>query len=311
MKTKNLIIYTFIAMFTINNVKAQLPNSNFEDWALATNVTDSLIGWSSSNSVVTKPVVSLYKDTKPFQGLFSAHLATTPFGFVNYSTLGLLVNGSAKFSYGGGTGINNAKYISGGGTPISYKPNELKGFYKTTTTVKNNLPIAKILLSKFNTTTNKRDTVSYTEYNFAASSKYTSFSIPLVDLMPTVIPDSVTIIFYSSNPNTVDVYSVNEDFYLDSLELPKPITTSINDHVSSNLELEVFPNPTTGLITINLADIDDASSYVIKTMEGRIVRTGKTTKDKFRIDLGSESNGIYFISIVGDKTSSIHKVIKR
>jgi len=222
-KTKNLILYTLLAISTLSSVKAQLPNSNFENWTIDAGGKDSLIGWSSSNSVVMGIVVSLYKeDITPFQGNFSAHLSTAPFGFIGYSTVGMMVNGNAIFSYGGGStaGNNGVKLQSGGGTPITYKPNELKGYYKAPTNTVGNLPLAKILLSKYNTVTNKRDTISYTEYNFSTSSTYSSFSIPLVDLMPGVTPDSVTTIFYSANPSTVGAVGIFADFYLDSLELP-------------------------------------------------------------------------------------------
>jgi hypothetical protein len=181
----------------------------------------------------------------------------------------------------------------------------------TTTVTAGNLPLAKVLLSKHNTITNRRDTISYSEYSFPTSLKYIPFSIPLIDLMPGNIPDTITTIFYSSNPSTVATNGVFADFYLDSLELPIPITTTINDDVSNNLELEVFPNPTNDMVTINLGDFEGTNFYTIRTVEGRIVKAGKTTKNKFSIDLSSENNGLYFVTISGDKKSSTHKVIKR
>lgn len=217
---KQLFICTVLALSPIVNVSAQLPNSNCENWALDANGKDSLVGWSSSNSVVIHPVVSLYKETQPFQGNYGIHLSTAPFGWVGYSTVGVLVNGNATFFYGGGGGNNSVELQSGGGTPISYKPNELKGYYMTPTTGTSDLPLAKVLMSKYNSTTNQRDTVSYTEFLFPTNTSYSAFSIPLLDLMPGVIPDSITTVFYSSNPSTVSPNGVFADFYLDSLELP-------------------------------------------------------------------------------------------
>lgn len=108
-----------------------------------------------------------------------------------------MVNGEATFSYGGG-GVN-VDYASGGGTPISYKPTELKGYYKTQILSLGDLPFAKILLTKYNFILNKRDTVSYSEFNFTADTSYSPFSIPLIDMLSGITLDTITTIFYSSN----------------------------------------------------------------------------------------------------------------
>ncbi len=477
-KSKSLILYALFAISTCSSVKAQLPNSNCENWTVAGR-TDSLIGWSSSNSVVLYPVVSLRKeDVNPYQGSNAIHLSTAPFGFVQYSTVGVLVNGIGTFSYGGGGGNNSVELQSGGGSPISHKPNELKGYYKAPTNTIGNLPFAKILLTKYNGITNSRDTVSYTEYNFSTNFNYASFTIPLVDLMPGVIPDSITTIFYSSNPATVGAFGVFADLYLDSLEIPVAVTygtdtqiacnsytwidgntytvsnntatdtlvntngidsivtlnltintssasTDIqvacnsfkwidgNTYTSSNttasqvftnsvgcdsvvtLDLTInqansnvtqvgevltanengatyqwldcpamtaisganaqsytatidgdyavmvtkngcsdtsicfsvllttdidnkfgqkfllYPNPTEGILWIDLGVVIGVSSYTMRTIDGRIIKTGKTATNKISIDLGSESSGVYFLTLHNDKNTSTYKVFKR
>ena len=478
-KIKTLITYTLIAICTINNVKAQLPNSNFENWTIDAGNKDSLIGWSSSNSVVFHPVVSLYKeDIAPYQGNSSAHLSTAPFGWVGYSTVGVMVNGNATFFYGGGGGNNSVELQSGGGTPLSYKPNQLKGYYKAPANTVGNLPLVKVLLSRYNTLTNKRDTISYTEFNFSTSATYSPFSIPLVDLLPGVTPDTVMTVFYSSNPATVGPNGVFADFYLDSLELPMletfgtdtqiacssytwidgitytssnntatdtliniagydsivtldltinfsntgidaqlacgpyswidgNIYTSDNNTaiftltnvggcdsvVTLNLTIDtvnsdvsqvgtlltadesgatyqwlecpamsvingataqsytatvngdyavivtkngcsdtsscfsvntvdisdnkfgnkflLYPNPTDGKLLIDLGNVTSINSYIIRTIDGRTVKSGKTTKNKINIDLESETSGVYFLTILSDEKTSTHKVIKR
>lgn len=231
--------------------QTQLPNSNFEDWAIAANGRDSLVGWSSSNTVVINPVRSLYKGTDHFQGQYAATISTAPFGFVQYTTIGVLVNGDASFSYGGGGGGANVAYEAGGGTPISIKPSELRGYYKYTTGSASDQGTARVLLTRYNTTTNKRDTVSNSTYIFASQSTYAPFTINLTDIMPGTMPDTITTIFSSSNAATVANNGVFSELLLDSISLYKDPTPPVADFTS---------NVTTGTVNTTLFNFTDLST---------------------------------------------------
>lgn len=201
---------------------AQIPNANFENWTTADNGTDSLIGWSSSNAVVIPPVQSLYRDTAAYQGDYDAHIVTAPFGFVGYSTIGMLVNGKATFSYGGGGGGANVAYESGGGTPVTGKPTQLKGFFRYETLTASDQGYAQVALTKYNVVTQKRDTVSHSTYSFSVQPNWTAFTIPLPDLMPGINPDTITMIFSSSVSPVIPATGAFSDLFLDSLTLTIP-----------------------------------------------------------------------------------------
>ncbi len=243
-----------LSMLTVQLAMAQtqLPNRNFENWTTDGNNADSLIDWSSSNSVVMYPVKSLRKETDSvYQGNYAAHVITAPFGFVQYTTIGMLVNGRAEFTYGGGGGGANVEYASGGGTPISIKPTELRGFYRYETNSAADQGTAKVLLSRFNTATNKRDTISYVSHIFNVQEAYAPFTITLTDLMPGVMPDTITTIFSASNPATVPTNSVFSDLYLDSLTLYKPATPPVANFTA---------DATTGTTNTTVVTFDDLST---------------------------------------------------
>jgi hypothetical protein len=63
------LVICFVLMQLLARTQGQIPNSNFEEWTIAANGRDSLIGWSSSNAVVISPVISLYSDADSYQGL--------------------------------------------------------------------------------------------------------------------------------------------------------------------------------------------------------------------------------------------------
>jgi PKD repeat protein len=208
-----------MAIACVSYAQSQISNADFEQWSVMSNGKDSAVQWSSSNSVVIGMNNSLVKSMPGHAGTAAAHVITAPFGFVQYSTLGMLVNGNATFSYGGGGGGANVAYESGGGTPINFKPDTLKGFYKYETLTTTDQGLAVVLLSHYNTTTNKRDTVSLTTYSFTTVNAYTPFKIALPDQMPGTTPDTITTIFYSSNPATIETYSAWSDLYLDDISL--------------------------------------------------------------------------------------------
>lgn len=276
--------------------QTSVPNSSFENWTTAANGTDSLIGWSSSNSVVIAPVVSLRKDTLNHEGTYAAHISTAPFGFVQYTTIGALANGSATFTYGGGGGGANVEYAGGGGTPIAYKPTELRGHYLYNTLAQQgDQGVAHVLLSKYNTGLNRRDTVSYGQHYFIQNDIYAPFSILLTDYMPTVTPDSITVLFYSSNAFTVAPNDVWSDLYLDELSLFPPIHLSVNGEAPVG-EMELFPNPAVDRLTIRKTD-EQATVFEVYDNVGKqlLALRMQAYEKEFVLDVSSLPAGMYYL----------------
>jgi Leucine-rich repeat (LRR) protein len=72
-------------------------------------------------------------------------------------------------------------------------------------------------------------------------------------------------------------------------------------------KLEVFPNPTTGIININNVTLDQATAY---DAEGREVKTAlfaKTTNNS--IDLVGLSKGVYFLYLQSQGATAVKKVV--
>ena len=68
--------------------------------------------------------------------------------------------------------------------------------------------------------------------------------------------------------------------------------------------VNIFPNPTTGIVTINAERLERIE---IVNIEGRKVYTGIESE----IDLSSQPNGIYIINVIADKQSFSSKLIKQ
>ncbi|MCF6350015.1 MAG: T9SS type A sorting domain-containing protein [Flavobacteriaceae bacterium] len=84
-------------------------------------------------------------------------------------------------------------------------------------------------------------------------------------------------------------------------------TATINDVLKTNIA--IFPNPTTGLLKIDLGKLSGDFTYKVVTILGQVVMTNKLTNSSSEIDLNNLSNNIYFIKIT-DNTNNTNLVKK-
>lgn len=102
---------------------------------------------------------------------------------------------------------------------------------------------------------------------------------------------------------TVDFYDVGDCMQVVNIlnELPE---YNIKETEDQNM---IFPNPSNGLVHLNLADIDMRSPLRITNILGEEIRTGFTLENinrDFRLNLSSLNKGLYFLQI-GDNISPI------
>lgn len=79
----------------------------------------------------------------------------------------------------------------------------------------------------------------------------------------------------------------------------------------ANNTVSIYPNPTNGIVNINLGSNNTSVNYSIVSIEGRVVETGKTLTNNIIVDLSKEGNGVYFIRISTESTSTVYKLIKQ
>ena len=76
--------------------------------------------------------------------------------------------------------------------------------------------------------------------------------------------------------------------------------------------VSIYPNPTSGLFTIRLANIKEAVSYTITTLEGRLVeQANNVTTNNIEVDLTDESKGVYLLRITEGNSNSIYKIVRQ
>ena len=121
----------------------------------------------------------------------------------------------------------------------------------------------------------------------------------------------------TNNTNTVNQYyptvTQNEriraawQFHLfgdPALKIPSTVT-SLKDTKIRNSRIVVYPNPTTGIVSIN--SDKEILELTIYSINGEVIFSGK---DISRIDLSIYPTGMYFISLKFDKEIIYKKIIK-
>jgi plastocyanin len=85
-------------------------------------------------------------------------------------------------------------------------------------------------------------------------------------------------------------------------------TTGIEDFQAAN-KFSVYPNPTSGLLSIKTEDINPGSEYRIINLLGKQVAKGLLNSNTTQVDMNQFSPGVYFVEVVGKRNQSL-KVIK-
>ena len=80
---------------------------------------------------------------------------------------------------------------------------------------------------------------------------------------------------------------------------------------TANDVVSIYPNPTSGMVNINLGSNNSSVNYSITSIEGKVVETGKTSTNNIMVDLSKEGNGVYFVKINTENTSTVYKLIKQ
>lgn len=80
-----------------------------------------------------------------------------------------------------------------------------------------------------------------------------------------------------------------------------------------NISLNAFPNPTPGILTIQISDYNNQNlSYQLLDMQGKILSGSKIVAQQSQVDMNLLPNASYFINIINqeNKAVKIFEIIK-
>jgi hypothetical protein len=87
------------------------------------------------------------------------------------------------------------------------------------------------------------------------------------------------------------------------------ISTAVNN-LNNTSSVSIYPNPATGLITVEMDNNSKGTIQLINTI-GQTIKTEKISGAKTQIDISGLPNGIYIVKLaLGDKSVFYNKIIK-
>ncbi|MBI2721304.1 MAG: T9SS type A sorting domain-containing protein [Bacteroidetes bacterium] len=85
--------------------------------------------------------------------------------------------------------------------------------------------------------------------------------------------------------------------------------TGIDSKAIASSELSVYPNPNTGIFTLELNN-GAAKTVVVTDLTGRVILTETSTANKLNINISNFANGVYFVKVQSNSTVEVIRVVK-
>lgn len=295
---KKLILSITLSLAFLFNANAQIPNGFMENW-----VNTQLMGsgqepqsWATTN-VLSSPFlgsnpISVTKVSDSYQG-FAAKITTIR--QINNQTSGTIPDTTGFMILGTIDGSGNILP-----TPYSYptRPNQLRFYSKYNPSGVDTAGIG-ILLYKWNTVMNKRDTIG--EGYYKVGENQTSYALRTINInynVSMIVPDSMLIFVIASLRDTVtgQYPKVGSAIYVDHFYFD--ITAGIeNENVSTSVN--VYPNPSTFAVNFKFDEVQP-KAILIHDLTGRLVENVSVNSSTLTLSTENWVKGFYTYSLIGN-----------
>jgi hypothetical protein len=282
----------FVNLFGISTLFAQIPNNSFETWTtVGTHVNPD--NWGNLNDATA--AASIYTCLKGTPG----NPGTAYLKLISKTVSGLgVVPGVAVC----GT-LNLTTQKPKAGFPYTVRSQTLTGKWQHMSA--SDQGFIDVLLTRWNNTLSKRDTIAYTHKTLGSMAmSWTTFSITL-NYVNGATPDSA-IIFCSASPATP---VVNDYLYLDNLTFSGTVV-GVNEVSFNNTTASIYPNPCRNNLNLSvysekpehvLIQLYDITGKMMKTEDFGIVN-GTYEKN---ISINMLPKGLYFVKFISDANSIV------
>jgi len=274
-----------VALFFVR-ASAQIPNNDFETWT-TTSGYQSPNDWDNLNQITYgSGIYTCVKGTPGYSG--ASYL------FLNSKTIpgkgvvpGVAVCGK----------IDTVTYKPKSGFPYTNRPQYLSYYMQFMPYDPSDSSSVKIVLTKWNQTLFKRDTIAFGASYFNSMAHSWFYNSTYLNYVNGNNPDSAIIVISSSSTVPKD----GSYIYIDNLQFNGNVI-GINENYLNPNSVSIFPNPSTGNVFLNYDLSNDIEvSVKITDVLGREIRVLENDKQlsgqykkEINIDL---PNGMYTISL--------------
>lgn len=278
-------IFTFISSLLISlSAFAQIPNSGFESWtSMGSYSTPN--GWSNLNSLTAS--MSVYTCMQGTPG----NPGTSYLKLVSKNVTGIgVVPGVAVC----GT-IDATTMKPKSGFACTQRPQTLTGNWQYMYGASSSdIGFISIVLTKWNSSTNNRETVASSIRNLTGMAMgWSTFSITL-NYVSGATPDSCMIVLSASGSTP----SNGSYLYVDNIAFAGTVS-GVNE-VLQNSNFQIFPNPSYQNEVNFVLDKETINSIEIYSIEGKLVKqiSYSNNNNQLKFDIADLSKGQYFIKAI-------------
>ena len=283
---KNLLILFFSCIVGSAFAQAQIPEGGFNNWTpFSLNSYSEPTGgwWTTLNTLSTLGgPVTVSPSTDVHSGAYAAKLETKQWGTLLLS--GLLVSG--KF-------INAAPFIKQG-QPFTDKPSRFKGWYKFAPVSGDSAAIVAIL-TKFNTTSGKADTVASTVNVIKnTTSAYTQFDFKLDYRIANMNPDTIKIVFVSSADGANMKGQNGSTLLIDDISLE--YATGLQEILMPDFNIEAYPSPASDQVLLKFNTSNSEQLFCqVYSIDGHLMLSFIPSGNEHRFDVTEWPQGTYLV----------------
>lgn len=272
---------------------AQILNAGFENWT-----SSDPNSWVTTNGLtLLGNAQSVFKTTKAHTDSFACEMRST---FVTNKIPGVFIpDYVGSIFIGKQIGTQSLK-----GMPYTNKPARFEFWYKYESTTGDSAT-ALVLLTKYNTTLSKTDTIAIGGfYNSANITSYTNAVLNLTYL-GNASPDTAIIMFSAITTTSKNAGSV---FTIDDLAFAGG-NVGIKEQ-KNELDFTLFPNPSKGETFLNFNSIQKEITLTIFDLQGKeISKNQYTNQAKISVLTSQFDAGIYIVKVSNGTTTSFKKLV--
>ncbi len=292
---RNQIFFAITLMFAVAISKAQtIPNANFEIWS---NPNGYLMpnDWGTLNDITTS--AGVYTATRGGSSS-NYYLKLTS---QNVTGMGV-VPGIAVCGI-----LNSGNLTAESGFPFSFRPTAFTGKWQYMGNSSNDIGYIKAYLTKWNTALGIRDTVGTASQNLNGMvMSWANFSFAF-NYNNSDIPDTCIIIFSASGANA----EAGSYLYVDNLGFSGITTGIANSEIKGSSN--VFPNPATQEIQLNLSDLKSTvRQFEIIDITGKVVASIQSNGSIYQtISIAELPSAYYILRIITENGIVTEKIAKQ
>ncbi len=289
---RNVIILLICAVFSFHSFSQNpIPNADFENW---TDDNHPQSWYGLTVDLFVYQIYTLSKTTDAHTGNFAALIETKDASLMALPGIASLSDMAIDLMGGGLT------FTSAGAPLVNVRPTKILGNFKYLG-VNGDTGMIAAVFTKWNPTTNQRDTIGMTgSIVNAVVSSYTPFQF---NVTLTETPDSMNILLVSSGGFNPQIGSA---LFIDNLSMEYTSTDGIG--TMQLLGTSVYPNPATDQVFFSLPGEGQSDVYVYD-MTGKLVINEQMQNSSFFLNVQHLSNGIYN-AVIQQNSNTYHYKIK-